>query len=150
MCYSEFVHPTGNNITGGRAGESWFGPEGLRVSVRGCDCAGGEEKLLAQARLSLQHTSAAGEHPHVSDSDAHAPHICLQEMTHSTYEGEGEWFLCCVTHTGQRVAQCLSRGRGRHCIRDQSRVFHTANYSKLINQHNLISCTRTCKVHVGV
>lgn len=53
----------------------------------GYKCAG-EEKLLAQAGLSLQHTSAAIKHPHVSDSDAHALHICLQEMTHSTYEKE--------------------------------------------------------------
>lgn len=30
---------------------------------------------------------------------------------------------------------------GGYYIRDQSRDFHTANYSKLINQHNVISCT---------
>lgn len=32
-------------------------------------------------------------------------------------------------------------GEGGDSISDQSRDFHTANYSKLINQHNLISCT---------
>lgn len=64
-------------------------------------------------------------------------------MTHSTYEKERESFLCCVMHIVHSAAQCLSCGGacGRHSIRDQSRDFQTANYSKLINQHNLISCT---------
>lgn len=65
-------------------------------------------------------------------------------MTHSTYEKERESFLCCVMHIVHSAAQCLSSCGGAcigHSIRDQSRDFHTANYSKLINQHNLISCT---------
>lgn len=46
-------------------------------------------------------------------------------------------------HIVHSAAQCLSCGGAcsGHSIRDQSRDFHTANYSKLINQHNLISCT---------
>ncbi len=33
-----------------------------------------EEKLLAQAHLTLQHTSPRHKHPHVSDSDTRTKH----------------------------------------------------------------------------
>lgn len=69
VCYSQSEHLTGSNTEQSRGKLIW--PRKRSGQCPGYNRAAG--KLLAQARLSLQRTSPASKHPHVSDSDTHAP-----------------------------------------------------------------------------